>query len=112
MWAVGCILLLYYYIPLKPTLLHMYRYDCKDDMWAVGCILSELLTNTPIPSRCGGGVFSFNQALVQKTIEDSVKASPHLGRCVAQLLAIEADKTLKTYFTTGLLVEVFLTMVS
>ena len=61
-------------------------------MWAVGCILSELLTNTPIPARCGGGVFSFNLALVQKTIEDSIKASPHLGRCVASLLVMEPDK--------------------
>jgi serine/threonine protein kinase len=64
-------------------------YDSKDDMWAVGCILSELLTNTPIPSRCGGGVFAFNPSLVQKTIEDSIKASPHLGRIVAQLLALD-----------------------
>ena len=54
----------YRYVPIFTDMhryLYMYRYDSKDDMWAVGCILSELLTNTPIPSRCGGGVFSFNQ---------------------------------------------------
>ena len=39
----------------------------------MGCILSELLTSTPIPARCGGGVFAFNAALVQKTVDDSVK---------------------------------------
>ena len=38
----------------------------------MGCILSELLTSTPIPARCGGGVFAFNAALVQKTVDDSV----------------------------------------
>jgi len=71
-------------------------YDSKDDMWAVGCILSELLTNTPIPSRCGGGVFAFNPLLIQQTIDDSVRASPHLGRIVAQLL----DMVRKEYLTS------------
>jgi len=67
-------------------------YDTKDDMWAVGCILSELLTNTPIPSRCEGGVFAFSPALIQKTVEDSIKISAHLGRIVAQLLVMEPER--------------------
>ena len=54
-------------------------------MVQVGCILSELLTSTPIPARCGGGVFAFNAALVQKTIDDSVKACPR-GRVICVCL--------------------------
>uniref|UniRef100_A0A6T7PT39 non-specific serine/threonine protein kinase n=1 Tax=Hanusia phi TaxID=3032 RepID=A0A6T7PT39_9CRYP len=64
-------------------------YDSKDDMWALGCIMSELITGVPISARCGGGVFAFNSSLVQKTVDESIAASPILGRVVEQLLAFD-----------------------
>ncbi|EKX45806.1 hypothetical protein GUITHDRAFT_163142 [Guillardia theta CCMP2712] len=60
-------------------------YDSKDDMWALGCIMSELITGVPISARCGGGVFAFNSSLVQKTVDESIEASPTLGRVVEQV---------------------------
>jgi len=61
-------------------------YTNKDDMWAVGCMLSELLTGVSMVSRCGVGIFAFNQDLVNETVKACKVQSAKLGDLVGKLL--------------------------
>uniref|UniRef100_A0A6T8KR54 non-specific serine/threonine protein kinase n=1 Tax=Hemiselmis andersenii TaxID=464988 RepID=A0A6T8KR54_HEMAN len=67
-------------------------YTNKDDMWAVGCMLSELLTGVSMVSRCGVGIFAFNQDLVNDTVKASKTQSAKLGALVEKLLSNDPNQ--------------------
>jgi len=71
------------------------KYGRPEDMWSVGVVVSELLTKTPIGTRCPAGkFFSLDGALVRQVVDEGLRVDDLLGGVARDLLHLHAAKRL------------------